>query len=48
MEALKERLGGDLSQSNVDKFLFQNLKRKRKYNSARNERTPNNTDKENL
>jgi nanoRNase/pAp phosphatase (c-di-AMP/oligoRNAs hydrolase) len=48
MEVLKERLGGDLSQNNVDKFLFKNLKRERKYNSARNERTPNNTGKENL
>jgi nanoRNase/pAp phosphatase (c-di-AMP/oligoRNAs hydrolase) len=48
LEVLKEKLGGDLSQSNVDRFLFQNLKRERKYNSAGNERTQNNTGKENI
>src|SRR4030042_702309 len=48
LEVLKEKLGGNLSQGNVDRFLFNNLKRERKYNSARDERTPNNTGKENL
>jgi nanoRNase/pAp phosphatase (c-di-AMP/oligoRNAs hydrolase) len=42
LEALKEILGGDLSQRNVDRFLFQSLRRDQKPDSTKN------TGKENL
>ena len=35
LEALKEKLGGNLSQHNVDRFLFESLKRYQKTNTAR-------------
>jgi hypothetical protein len=34
LEALKEKLGGDLSQQNVDRFLSQSLRRDQNPNSA--------------
>lgn len=37
LEALKEKLGGDLSQRNVDRFLFQNLRRDQKTASTKGE-----------
>ncbi len=37
LDVLKENLGGDLSQRNVDKFLFRSLKRDQRTDSARHE-----------
>jgi hypothetical protein len=48
LEALKEKLGGNLSQRNVDKFLLESLKRYQRTNTARHEHSKNNTRKENL
>jgi len=48
LEALKEKLGGDLSQRNIDRFLFQSLRRDQKPNSTKSEYSIKNTGKENL
>jgi nanoRNase/pAp phosphatase (c-di-AMP/oligoRNAs hydrolase) len=47
LEALKEKLGGDLSQRNIDRFLFQSLKRDQKADHAGHEYFTKNTRKEN-
>jgi nanoRNase/pAp phosphatase (c-di-AMP/oligoRNAs hydrolase) len=47
LDTLKEILGGDLSQRNVDRFLFQSLRRDQKTDSAKNEYSTKNTGKEN-
>jgi hypothetical protein len=47
LEVLKEKLGGDLSQRNVDRFLFQSLRRDQKPDSARYKYSTKNTGKEN-
>ncbi|OGP91283.1 MAG: hypothetical protein A2031_02640 [Deltaproteobacteria bacterium RBG_19FT_COMBO_43_11] len=48
LDILKERLGSDLSQSNVDRFLFKNLKRHHRANNAKHEYHKNDTGKEKL
>ncbi len=48
LEALKEKLGGNLSQRNIDKFLLESLKRYQRPNTAGYEHSKNNTGKENL
>lgn len=48
LEVLKRKLGDNLSQRNVDKFLLESLKRYQRTNTARNEHSRNNTGKENL
>jgi len=48
LEVLKEKAGGNLSQSNVDKFLLESLKRYQKTNTARHEHSKSNTGKENI
>lgn len=48
LDILKEKLGGNLSQRNVDKFLLESLKRYQRTNIARHEHSKNNIGKENL
>jgi nanoRNase/pAp phosphatase (c-di-AMP/oligoRNAs hydrolase) len=48
LEALKEKLGGDLSQRNIERFLFQSLRRDQKPASAKGEYSTKNTRKENI
>jgi nanoRNase/pAp phosphatase (c-di-AMP/oligoRNAs hydrolase) len=48
LELLKEKLGGDLSQQNIDRFLFQSLKRDQKPDPAGQEHSTKNTGKENV
>jgi nanoRNase/pAp phosphatase (c-di-AMP/oligoRNAs hydrolase) len=47
LDALKETLDGDLSQRNVDRFLFQSLRRDQKTDSAKYEYSTKNAGKEN-
>jgi nanoRNase/pAp phosphatase (c-di-AMP/oligoRNAs hydrolase) len=47
LEVLKEKLGGDLSQRNIDRFLFQSLRRDQNPDSTRHKYSTNNTGKEN-
>ena len=48
LETLKEKLGSDLSQRNVDRFLFQSLRRDQKSDSVKGEHSTKNAGKENL
>ncbi len=47
LELLKEKLGGDLSQQTIDRFLFQSLRRDQKPDSSGHEYSTKNTKKEN-
>jgi hypothetical protein len=48
LEVLKEKLGGDLSQRNVDRFLSQSLRRDQKPDSAGHKCSTKHTGKENI
>lgn len=48
LEVLNEKLNSDLSQRNIDRFLFQSLKRDQKSDTARQEHHINNAGKETL
>ena len=46
LETLKEKLGDNLSQRNVDRFLFESLKRYQRHHHAEHQHSKNNTGKE--